>query len=232
MPHRVPLALLAPLAALVFALPGGARPVETVLNGVVGPGFNISLTDASGQLVTHLDPGTYTINVQDKAAEHNFHLTGPGSVDQATDIEFIGNATWTVTLVDGTYRFQCDAHPTLMRGTFGVGTASSPPPPPPPPPPVTKPKPKKLTASVGPGARISLRTASGARVAKLKAGRYVVGVRDSSKSENFHLVGKGVNVKTGIAFMGKKTWTVRLAKGKYTYRSDATRRLRGSVVVT
>lgn len=229
MPHRLSLALLGALGALVFALPGGARPAQNVLNGVVGPGYNISLTDESGQRVTHLDPGAYTINVQDKAAVHNFHLTGPG-VDQATDIEFIGSATWTVTFSDGTYRFQCDAHPTLMKGSFGVGTAPLPPPPPPPPP--AKPKPKKLAGSVGPGTRIALRSASGARVAKLKAGRYAVTVKDASKRDNFHLVGKGVNVKTGTAFTGKKTWTIWLAKGRYTYRSDATPRLRGSFSVS
>jgi hypothetical protein len=228
MPHRLALALLPASAALVFALPGGARPAQNTLNGVVGPGFNISLTDESGQRVTHLDPGTYTIQVQDKAAEHNFHLTGPG-VDQATDIDFVGSATWTVTFVDGTYRFQCDAHPTLMKGGFGVGTAPPPAPPPPPPPPPAKPK--KLAGSVGPGARIALRSASGARVAKLKAGRYALTVSDASKRDNFHLVGKGVNVKTGVAFTGKKTWTIRLAKGTYAYRSDASSRLRGKVVV-
>jgi len=224
MPHRLSLALLVAVGALSFAVPGGARPTQTVvLNGVVGPGYNISLTDASGQRVTHLDPGTYTIDVQDKASVHNFHLTGPGGVDQATDIDFVGNATWTVTLVDGTYRYQCDAHPTLIKGSFGVGTA------PPPPPPV---KPKKLAGSVGPGARIALRSASGARVAKVKAGRYALTVKDASKRDNFHLVGKGVNVKTGVAFTGKKTWTIRLAKGTYSYRSDATPRLKGRVAVS
>ena len=70
-----------------------------------------------------------------------------------------------------------------------------------------------------------------APVATLRAGRYAVAVRDASKRDNFHLVGKGVNVKTGVAFTGKKTWTVRLAKGKYTYRSDATPRLKGSFAV-
>src|SRR5207302_3313893 len=67
MPHRLSLALLAAIGALVFALPGGARPAQNVLHGVVGPGYSISLTDESGQRVTHLDPGTYTIDVQDKA---------------------------------------------------------------------------------------------------------------------------------------------------------------------
>ena len=229
------LLILAAAGALALAaallIPGTSRGANPVLNGFVGPdsGFVISLKDANGNTVTQLDPGTYTINVDDRANVHNFHLTGPGGVDQATDIDFVGSATWTVTLVDGTYRFQCDAHPTLMKGSFGVGTAPPPPPPPPPAPP--RAKPKKLTALVGPGARIALRTAAGARVAKLKAGRYVVAVTDASKHDNFHLVGKGVNVATGIAFTGKKTWSVKLAKGTYAYRSDATARLKGSFAV-
>ena len=78
MPRRLSLALLAAAAALVFALPGGARPAQNVLTATVGPGFSISLVDESGNLVTHLDPGTYTITVKDLSAEHNFDLTGPG----------------------------------------------------------------------------------------------------------------------------------------------------------
>src|SRR5881398_715012 len=98
------LVLLAVAAALVFALPGGARSAQTPLHGVVGPGFTISLTDDSGSRVTHLDPGTYTIEVKDQANVHNFDLQGPG-VSQATDIEFVGSVTWTVTFTDGTYKY-------------------------------------------------------------------------------------------------------------------------------
>ena len=213
MSRRLSLALLAVAAALTFALPGGARPAQTTLHGVVGPGFTIILTDDSGNRVTHLDPGTYTIDVKDQANVHNFDLQGPG-VSQATDIEFVGSATWTVTLTDGTYKYVCDAHPSLMHGSFTVGTASSPPPPPP------KPKAKKLLGSVGPGARIALRTAAGALVTHLKPGAYVLTVRDRSKLDNFHLRGRGVNVATGVAFTGSKTWKIRLAKGRYRYASD------------
>src|SRR5919204_4130220 len=194
MPRRLSLALLVAAAALVFALPGGARPAQNALTGTVGPGFSISLVNESGSLVTHLDPGTYTITVKDQSAEHNFDLTGPG-VAQHTDIEFVGTATWTVTFTDGIYTYVCDAHPTQMRGRFAAGTATLPSPPPPPTP---KPKPaaKRLAGSVGPGARIALRTASGARATSLKAGAYALTVRDRSKTDNFHLRGKGVNVAT------------------------------------
>jgi hypothetical protein len=225
MSRRLSLALVVVAAALTFALPGGARTAQTTLLGVVGPGFTISLTDESGNRVTHLDPGTYTINVKDQSNLHNFDLQGPG-VSQATDVEGVGAVTWTVTFTDGTYKYNCDAHPSLMHGSFTVGTVSSPPPPPP------KPKAKKLLGSVGPGARIALRTAAGARVTHLKPGAYVLTVRDRSKLDNFHLRGKGVNVSTGVAFASSKTWKIRLAKGRYRYSSDKHPSLRGSFRVS
>ena len=228
MPRRLSLALLAAAAALVFALPGGARPAQNALTGTVGPGFSISLVNESGSLVTHLDPGTYTITVKDLSPEHNFDLTGPG-VAQATAVETTGTVTWTVTFMDGVYTYVCDAHPTQMRGRFAVGTATLPTPPPPKPKP--KSKAKRLSGSVGPGARIALRTASGARAASLNAGAYVLTVRDKSKTDNFHLRGKGVNVATGVAFSGSKTWKVRLAKGTYRYFSDRHPALKGTVRV-
>jgi hypothetical protein len=225
MSRRLPFVLLAVAAALLFALPGGARTAQTTLHGVVGPGFTISLTDDSGSRVTHLDPGTYTIDVKDQSNQHNFDLQGPG-VSQATDVESVGTATWTVTFTDGTYKYVCDAHPSIMHGSFTVGTVSSPPPPPP------KPKAKKLLGSVGPGASIALRTASGARAKRLKAGAYVLTVRDRSKVQNFHLRGKRVNVKTGVAFTGAKTWKIRLAKGRYLYWSDKRPSLKRSLRVS
>ena len=225
MPRRLSLALLVAAAALVFALPGGARPAQKALTGTVGPGFSIALLDESGNLVTHLDPGTYTITVKDQSAEHNFDLTGPG-VSQHTEIEFVGTTTWTVTFTDAIYTYVCDAHPTQMKGRFAVGTATLPTPKPKP-----KPTAKKLSGSVGPGARIALRTASGARATSLKAGAYVLTVRDRSKMDNFHLRGKGANVATGVAFTGSKTWKVRLAKGLYRYFSDRHPALRGTVRV-
>jgi hypothetical protein len=111
-----------------------ARPASTAgtLDANVGPGFSITLTQ-NGTRVTHLDAGAYTINVNDQAAEHNFHLSGPG-VDQATTVDGTGMTTWNVTFTDGTYSYQCDAHATQMHGSFTVGnvpattTTSTPPP--------------------------------------------------------------------------------------------------------
>ena len=229
MPRRLSLVLLVAAAALVFALPGGARPAQNALTGTVGPGFSISLVDESGNLVTHLDPGTDTITVKDLSAEHNFDLTGPG-VAQHTEVETVATATWTVTFTDGIYTYLCDAHPTQLKGRFAVGTAprATPHPKPKPHP---KPAAQKRAGSVGPGARIALRTASGARATSLKAGAYVLTVRDRSKADNFHLRGKGVNVSTAVAFTGSKTWRIRLAKGVYRYFSNAHPALKGSVRV-
>jgi hypothetical protein len=195
--------------------------VGDTLTGTVGPDFTITLRDATGARVQHLDPGAYTINVSDLAAEHNFHLMGPG-VDQSTAVEQVGNETWRVTFRDGIYTYQCDPHRSSMRGRFAVGSASLTPP-------ATV---TRLSGRVGPGRTIRLTNAAGNRVKRVKAGRYRIVVRDASRTESFHLSGPGVNRKTGIRFRGTTTWTVTLRAGRYTYRSDATRRLRGTVVVT
>jgi hypothetical protein len=108
--------------ALVGAfLPAGASADSTPLTGTTGPGYTISLQDAAGNAVAHLDPGTYTVVVHDLADVHNFHLSGPG-VDQATSVEGTGDVTWTVTLKDGVYKFVCAQHAELMAGDFTVGT--------------------------------------------------------------------------------------------------------------
>jgi hypothetical protein len=115
--------------ALAVALLGGAstaRADNPQLTGNVGLGdsFTISLAGPDGKPVQNLDPGTYTLLVHDHSAIHNFHLFGPGSVDVSTTIEAVGDQTFTVTLVPGTYTFTCDAHPS-MTGRFTVGAAST-----------------------------------------------------------------------------------------------------------
>jgi len=57
-------------------------------------------------------------------------------------------------------------------------------------------------------------------------------VSDGSNKQNFHLTGPGVNKKTGVAAKAKATWTLTLKPGKYTYRSDKSRKLRGTFKVT
>ena len=119
------LTFLLPIAVAAALAAGGSAAADgQQLNGVVGPGFNISLQDASGARVTNLAAGTYTLTVQDKSDIHNFHLSGPG-VDVATDIEAMGTQTFTVTLANGTYTYVCDAHAATMKGSFTVGTPTA-----------------------------------------------------------------------------------------------------------
>jgi hypothetical protein len=225
----VRLSLIAALVGIGLVVPGAvsaeskAPPqplVATVGDPSVPEAFRITLRDANGDPVTHVDPGTYTINVHDYATTHNFHLSGPG-VDRATDIEgTTTSTTWVVDFGNGTYRFVCDAHPLTMRGAFTSGTGVAPP------------KPKLLNAKVGPGRTISLRTASGGKVKRLKAGPYRITVRDLTRADNFHLIGGGVNRKTGVKAKSTVVWTVTFRSGPIRYRSDAHKKLAGSFSVT
>jgi plastocyanin len=223
------LSSLAALAVVALVLAGQAPAARTdgTLVAKVGPGASISLTDASGNAITSLDPGTYSIAVDDQSALHNFDLNGPG-VAKSTSIDGIGATTWTVTLTDGTYTYICDAHPQTMKGTFTVGTGVAPAPPPAPPTALPR-----LVATVGPGQTISLRRPSGALVRTLRHGRYRITVRDRAAFHDFHLVGKGLNRKTGVPFVGTVTWTVTFQAGVYRYQCDPHKQvMRGSFRVT
>jgi hypothetical protein len=221
---RLSLILFLLLGAASVLAPGSARPgtSSNALSGTVGPGFTINLRDANGNAVTRIDPGDYTITVQNMSdpgtgVVHNFHLKGPGGVDLATTAD-PGTTTWNVTFVNGTYTFLCDFHPTQMKKTFGVG-----------PPPPTVPK---LKAKVGPRSTITLKRASGALVRTLKAGRYRIAVSDVTTKDNFHLKGPGVSKKTSVKGKASVTWRVTLRAGKYSYFSDAHRKLRRTFRVT
>ena len=86
------------------------------LTGSVGPGFDISLDGTDG-----LAAGSYTLAVNDQSSAHNFHLTGPGGVDVATDVGAEGEESFEVELQAGEYTFLCDPHASQMRGSFTVG---------------------------------------------------------------------------------------------------------------
>jgi plastocyanin len=57
--------------------------------------------------------------VQDKASDHNFHLTGPG-LNKTTSVSGKGTTTWKVTLKKGKYTYICDPHKSFMKGSFTV----------------------------------------------------------------------------------------------------------------
>ena len=204
------IALVALLAALV--LPSAVAQADNPkLVAVVGTNdaFVISLRDANGNAITQLAPGTYDISVSDRSEAHNFHLKGPG-VDQSTPIGEKQETTWTVTIGDGRYTYVCDAHSSVMRGYFLAGALT----------------PVALTGSVGPKRTILLKPKSAL------PGPAVVTVNDRSKTDNFHLTGPGVNKKTGVKTRGKATWTVTLVPGVYSYKSDKTKKLRGTFTVS
>jgi plastocyanin len=116
------------LGAAMLALgPAAAHATDGTLTGSVGSAstpdaYVISLSSST------VPAGTYTFDITDYSALHDFDLVDPGgnSVD-ATPIAQTGtvSATWTVTLAPGTYTFRCDVH-LSMQGTLTVtGTGTS-----------------------------------------------------------------------------------------------------------
>lgn len=206
MTRAVTLVVALAAAALLGAADGAATQAQsTTLTASVGPGFSISLRTAGGAAVTRLNPGTYTINVNDQSDFHSFALTGPG-VSEDSGIAFTGMVSWTVTLANGTYTFRCTAHPSDMRGTFSGGSSGAPP--------VKTITPAtKLVVTAGPAQVISLKTAGGAAVKQMKVGTYNVTVRDRGRIHNVHLKGPGFNQKTTpLTYTGSKKWKVTLKR--------------------
>lgn len=114
------------LAAAALALPGtapaapGAARALPILYAKTGPGFVITLKNASGRAVRRVEAGTYQIVVRDRSGDdaHNFHLVGPG-LDVGTGVGFVGTKRWRVTFRKGkVYRFRCDPHALVMHGSF------------------------------------------------------------------------------------------------------------------
>jgi plastocyanin len=121
MKHRylLPVALL---AAAVFSTTSGAATSKDAfdLKGeVYASGFKIEMKTRAGADLKRIKAGTYRIKIEDKATIHNFHLTGPG-VNKSTTVGGTGERFWTVTLRPGTYKYVCDPHATMMRGSFKV----------------------------------------------------------------------------------------------------------------
>jgi plastocyanin len=116
--------LLLPLALVAIALVAvnaAAAKGGGTLKGEVYPDsqFKIEMKNAAGGKLATLKAGTYKIKVEDKAAIHDFHLTGPG-VNKSTSVGGKTETTWTVALKPGTYTYVCDPHASQMRGTFKV----------------------------------------------------------------------------------------------------------------
>jgi len=232
MPRALVFALALAAAALLGATEGSAGQSQNVkLVGTVGPGFFITLEDAQGTRVRNLEPGTYDIEVKDLSEEHNFHLTGPG-VDRLTPVGAATTESWTVTLTNGTYRYNCDPHATTMRGSFTVGATPPTPPPTSTPPPVTAKT--KLVITAGPAQVITLKTTAGKAVKQMKRGTYTVTIRDRSRFHNVHVRAPGYQRSTTVGYAGTQKWKIKLAKvGTFRYFCDphASSGMRGSAKI-
>lgn len=134
------------LAAVAIGILGARASADAEATKLVGSVANpgtIGLKHEDGTPVTTLAPGSYDLEVTDSSTVHNFHLNGPGPVDQMTSVPAQETKTWSLQFVEGMYHYICDAHPTLA-GHFTVAAAQPPPPPPPgppAPPPPTPPSP-------------------------------------------------------------------------------------------
>jgi hypothetical protein len=208
--RKVVLLLLVPVA--LGSSPAGGSDL-TQLVGTVGPGFTIDLADANGKHVDVLMEGRYQFVVHDLSDVHNFAL---GSVTTNTrlftgGIAFVGDETFTLDLAPGSYAYACSAHPDVMNGRFRVlATAPSPV--------ATKTLSAKVTSRV-----VSLSAKA------VTAGPYKLTVADRSRTRNFHVVGPGVNKRTGKKFTGSATWRLDLSAGRYKFGSDPN--LTGRLVV-
>jgi len=112
------ISMLATLVTAVAILAANAAAATPKLTASVSDPLNISLKQGTKK-VTSLKAGKYVIVVKDTAADHNFHLTGPG-VNKTTSVAGKATSTWTVTLKKGTYKYVCDPHKSFMKGSFTV----------------------------------------------------------------------------------------------------------------
>ena len=98
----------------------GAATGTKLIGSVASDDFTITLTTEDGTDVTSLPAGDYTLEIVDKSDIHNFHLTGPGGVDVMSEVGAQEDEDYQITLVEGSYHFQCDPHSTTMNGDFEV----------------------------------------------------------------------------------------------------------------
>jgi plastocyanin len=107
------------LLALAAAGVGRAKEAFDLKGEVYATGFKIEMQTSAGRTLKVVKAGTYRIKVEDRSAIHDFHLIGPG-VNKSTGVHARVETIWTVRLRPGTYRFVCDPHKAMMRGSFRV----------------------------------------------------------------------------------------------------------------
>jgi hypothetical protein len=107
-------------AALIASPRAGARAtVDGTITGAVEDGpATASLLNLS---VTSVAPGTYEFDISDNSDVHNFDIcpgaarcTSATSLDK-TQVVGTGSVVWIISLANGTYTYQCDAHGSMTK---------------------------------------------------------------------------------------------------------------------
>lgn len=104
---------VAPASAATDAAPLDRGDRLPRIQGVVGPGFDISIN------VDSVPAGRYKLVVRDKSTIHNFHISGTG-IDEETSVPETGKQVFRVNLVPGRYKIVCDPHSDSMRTRLKV----------------------------------------------------------------------------------------------------------------
>jgi hypothetical protein len=81
-------------------------------------------------------------------------------------------------------------------------------------------EPAKLTATVSANGQVTLRSANGHTITRLRHGWYTVTVSVASRNADFHLTGPGTRKVTRAHFDGIVIWGVDFRKGQYRYMND------------
>ncbi len=93
-------------ASLVPSAPSKAT-LPPRLTALLNSSGEVRVTDSSGQLVTHLTSGRYTVAVSVESPNGDFHLSGP-DFKRRTRPHFTGIVLWGVHFVHGTYHYLND----------------------------------------------------------------------------------------------------------------------------
>jgi hypothetical protein len=229
-------------AFAALAATGAGADLPTLYVGYTSDDCTFRLTNDSGAAVTTIAPGTYQVAIStpdpfglfgnsgsaSQAACRGFvqfRLTGPG-VTLFTTLDY-GDAAFELYSetfrAGGTYTLQDDGNVAVSRRSFtfsATGSAGSSTP--------TNTSSAAATTStafrgalevvVSRGGRVVV-TRKGKPIGALKAGRYSISVRDTSKQDGFSLQppkGK-VQAITNAAYLGVRVLTVTLAPGRCTF---------------
>ncbi|MGD9934590.1 MAG: cupredoxin domain-containing protein [Dehalococcoidia bacterium] len=112
------------LGSVPFPPFGGAQPPAAATPGAVSSSITVTAKNTAFDKGSLAVPAGQEVKLtlvnQDDAVPHNIHISGPGGVDEKTEIfagKDGGSRELIFTLPAGDYTFVCDVHPNQMRGT-------------------------------------------------------------------------------------------------------------------